>query len=76
MVDDTIFKFEVIPTEGSLFEMAKYIDPITGNISKDFHNFTWEPVSFTRGNELLVQLNFKYPLNVSTSSQERDQIEL
>jgi hypothetical protein len=52
-LDETTLKLKVIPTEGSLFEMEKYIDPITNKPSLDFHNFTWEPKSF-RGDTLLL----------------------
>jgi hypothetical protein len=74
-IDETLLKLSVIPTEGSVYESSKYIDPVTGGPSLDFHNFTWEPKLF-RGDTLQLQLDFKYPLNVSTSGQERDVLEL
>jgi hypothetical protein len=56
-IDETLLKLSVIPTEGSQFEMSKYLDPITKQPSLDFHKFTWEPLSF-KGNTLQIQLDF------------------
>lgn len=70
-IDKSLLKLSVIPSEGSQYEMSNYIDPVTREPSQEFHNFTWEPISFKK-DTLLLQLNFKYPLNVSTSSVERD----
>jgi hypothetical protein len=52
-INETTLNLTVIPTEGSLFEMQKYKDPNTGEVSLDFLNFTWEPLSF-KGDTLLI----------------------
>jgi hypothetical protein len=67
MITNETFNIQILPSLDTQEAMKAY--------DTDFLAYYWYPLSFVE-RDLVLQVEFKYPLNVSSSGPVRDRIKL